>query len=166
MGELTDETRRKLLDSARRAGCQSIKLPARDRYHEPDMDIDEYEAKRTPGGPGEPAEKVHIYSVELGLRFDKFHRDIFDTMPRDIEQDNDRVPMHEAGRRLLRDLGENTAKETGALPDDAVTVEVVNDEKGYVRLVFSHTTPVKAEDPAPVAIPPEPQPKPLRRNRP
>ena len=91
---------------------------------------------------GTPPQMAHQYTVELTMRFDKFDSDLFDVVPRDLQEDNDHIPMHASGRKLLKELGEQAARDAGALPDESVSVHAVNEEKGYVSLLFIHETPL------------------------
>ena len=85
---------------------------------------------------------THQYAVNLTIRFAKFDPDLFDVAPRDLQEDNDHVPMHAAGRQLLKELGEQATRLAGALPGEAVTIQAFNEEKGYVTLRFVHETPL------------------------
>ena len=101
MTTLTDEIRSALLESAKAAAEDAKRMPALDRYHQPEVDIYEGDYQSRPHRIGEPPKTDHQYTVELTLRFDKFHTDLFDTVPRDINEDNDHVPMHNQGRTAL-----------------------------------------------------------------
>ena len=85
---------------------------------------------------------THQYAVNLTIRFAKFDPDLFDVAPRDLQEDNDHVPMHAAGRQLLKELGEQAARLAGPLPGESVTVQAFNEEKGYVTLRFVHEIPL------------------------